>query len=368
MPQSEDLPHPDLAADREALSLAWPEIVKRLTEIIGKKLAAHIAGVKDVRALDRWINGTEPYGDVEERLRFAYQVVRALSQHDSPRIVQAWLTGVNPELGDRVPLRVLRDGDLSTGAPEILGAARAFIAEARFARQNWAEVQSLSTSQHHYLLASRAIGEQGIAAFLLGDIATAKKDVLKAWMIAMVADPAAHIRYASMYGTGLAELHKYKEAMGHSTRQSRLQTRRVGSRTQQSPSRRRSRHSAALEKTGKPWHWQQRRCGGFQATTRLTVIQCDQTTVWVIPKIVCREEVGRSLQGPVCFVLRERLQHGNNLDCSTGAFSARRRGLGIFALAALTRLLNKCVRVFFDPICGFLEKDRLRLNPERPVP
>jgi hypothetical protein len=35
------------------------------------------------------------------------------------------------------------------------------------ARQTWAEVQSLATSQHHYLLASRAIGEQGIAAFLL---------------------------------------------------------------------------------------------------------------------------------------------------------------------------------------------------------
>ena len=100
-------PRPDLAAHREALSLAWPELVTRLTEIIGRKLTAYIAGVKDVRALDRWINGTEPYRDVEDRLRFAYQVVRTLSQHDSPKVVQAWLTGVNPELGDRVPLRVL---------------------------------------------------------------------------------------------------------------------------------------------------------------------------------------------------------------------------------------------------------------------
>jgi CHAT domain-containing protein len=86
--------------------------------------------------------------------------------------------------------------------------------DSEMARQTWSEVQSLATSQHHYLLASRAIGEQGIAAFLLGDMATAKKDVLKAWMIAKVVDPAAHIRYASMYGTGLVELHKYKEAMG----------------------------------------------------------------------------------------------------------------------------------------------------------
>jgi hypothetical protein len=41
--------------------------------------------------------------------------------------VQAWLTGVNPELGDRVPLRLLREGDLEVIAPEVLAAARAFI-------------------------------------------------------------------------------------------------------------------------------------------------------------------------------------------------------------------------------------------------
>ena len=82
------------------------------------------------------------------------------------------------------------------------------------ARQTWAQVEALAVRQHHYLLASRAIGEQGIAAFLLGDIATAKKDVVKAWTIAKIADPAAQIRYASMYGVGLVELHKYKEALG----------------------------------------------------------------------------------------------------------------------------------------------------------
>jgi hypothetical protein len=130
MHQSEGPPRPDLAAHREALSLALPEIVRRLTEIAGRKLTAYIARVKDVGTLDTWINGTEPCGNVEERLRFTYQVVRTLSQHGSPKIVQAWLTGVNPELGDRVPLRVLRDGVLDTVAPEILGAGRAFIAGA----------------------------------------------------------------------------------------------------------------------------------------------------------------------------------------------------------------------------------------------
>ncbi|WP_263349704.1 CHAT domain-containing protein [Acidicapsa acidisoli] len=82
------------------------------------------------------------------------------------------------------------------------------------AQKTWTEVETLALRQHHYLLASRASGEQGIAAFLLGDIATAKKKVVRAWMIAKAADPGAHIRYASMYGTGLVELHKYKEALG----------------------------------------------------------------------------------------------------------------------------------------------------------
>jgi len=86
--------------------------------------------------------------------------------------------------------------------------------DAGMACRTWAEVETLALHKHHYLLASRAIGEQGIAAFLLGDITTAKKDVLRAWMIAKVADPAAHVRYASMFGTGLVALHKYREALG----------------------------------------------------------------------------------------------------------------------------------------------------------
>jgi len=85
--------------------------------------------------------------------------------------------------------------------------------DAGMARATWAKVERLAIRQHHFLLASRAVGEQGIAAFLLGDITAAKKDVLRAWMVAKVSDPAAHIRYASVYGAGLVELHKYQEAL-----------------------------------------------------------------------------------------------------------------------------------------------------------
>jgi hypothetical protein len=65
-------PRPDLAAHREAISLQWSDVVNRVVELLGKKLTAYIAGVKDVRALDRWLARTAPYGDVEARLRFRF--------------------------------------------------------------------------------------------------------------------------------------------------------------------------------------------------------------------------------------------------------------------------------------------------------
>jgi len=122
------LPRPDLFAHREALRLPASKVVEKLVEIVGRKLTAYIGGVKDARAVDRWISGGEIYGDAEARLRFAFQVIRALSEHDSPAVVQAWLTGVNPELGDRVPLRIMRENEVDAVAPSILSAARAFLA------------------------------------------------------------------------------------------------------------------------------------------------------------------------------------------------------------------------------------------------
>jgi CHAT domain-containing protein len=60
----------------------------------------------------------------------------------------------------------------------------------------------------------RETGNVFIAAYLQGDIATAKKQVYTAYLVAKVADPAARVRYASMYGTGQVEQHRYREALG----------------------------------------------------------------------------------------------------------------------------------------------------------
>lgn len=86
--------------------------------------------------------------------------------------------------------------------------------DAATARSTWIQVAELARHLNHFQLAIRAIGEQGIAAFILGDIGAAKKDVLEAWTLAKVLhDPAASVRYASVYGDGLVELRRYKEAL-----------------------------------------------------------------------------------------------------------------------------------------------------------
>jgi hypothetical protein len=118
---------PGLRAHVESTRLSFQELVTRLAAIIGRKLTAYIAGV-NVRTVDRWVQGSSPYGDAEARLRFTYQVIVPLADHDKPAVVQSWLTGINPELEDRTPIRLLREQDLEAVGPELLGAARAFIA------------------------------------------------------------------------------------------------------------------------------------------------------------------------------------------------------------------------------------------------
>jgi len=57
-----------LKAHRESLSLPFPELVSRLVALIGRKLTAYVAGVKDARAIDRWKEGNAPYRDVESAI------------------------------------------------------------------------------------------------------------------------------------------------------------------------------------------------------------------------------------------------------------------------------------------------------------
>jgi CHAT domain-containing protein len=167
--------------------------------------------------LNAWIEAGPLYRQAELEFRSQGDLSKALyayvseipAQSESSTTIPNQIAVLRGDLG----LPEARDPETRLRILTILGMLETNY-DAGMARATWTQVENIALARHHYLLASRAVGEQGIAAFLLGDIATAKKDVLRAWMVAKVADPAAGIRYASVYGTGLVQLHKYSEALG----------------------------------------------------------------------------------------------------------------------------------------------------------
>jgi hypothetical protein len=122
------LARPDLEAHRQAITAAFPEVVRSLVAIVGRKQTAYIASIKDARAIDRWMENAAPQKDVEQRVRLAYHVAAMLRSTDSEGVVQAWFVGLNPELDDDVPIKLLREGSLEVDGKRVLNAARAFVA------------------------------------------------------------------------------------------------------------------------------------------------------------------------------------------------------------------------------------------------
>lgn len=119
---------PDLEAYDHAARVEFPVVVKELCDILGPKLVAYIAEVREVRAVRQWSSDErEARPPIPERLRFALQVALLISHHDSPGVARAWFQGLNPQLDDRSAARLLRSGDLDDVGPLILSAARAFV-------------------------------------------------------------------------------------------------------------------------------------------------------------------------------------------------------------------------------------------------
>jgi hypothetical protein len=119
---------PDYAAHIRAVRSSFPEVVSALREILGAKLCAYLGSVKETRAVNEWAEGVrEPSDAVQRRLRLALQVAGAIAEVDGAEVTRAWFQGLNPQLGDRSPGRLLREGDLDEVGPEVIGAERAFL-------------------------------------------------------------------------------------------------------------------------------------------------------------------------------------------------------------------------------------------------
>ena len=121
-------PRPDLEAHAHAVRADFPTVASELRSLLGARLVAYLGSVKETRAVHEWADEDRRPGElVQRRLRLALQVGRMIAADDGAEIAQAWFQGLNPELDDRSPARLLREGDLDEVGPLVVAAARAFL-------------------------------------------------------------------------------------------------------------------------------------------------------------------------------------------------------------------------------------------------
>ena len=120
---------PDYDAHARATRPAFPEVVREVRDILGARLCAYLGSVKETRAVHQWADGSRaPGAEVQRRLRVALQAAAPIAAADSAAVAQAWFQGLNPQLDDRSPAHLLREGDLDEVGPAVIGAARSFLA------------------------------------------------------------------------------------------------------------------------------------------------------------------------------------------------------------------------------------------------
>ena len=120
---------PDYDAHARATRSTFPEVTGELRDILGARLCAYLGSVKETRAVHQWADGSRaPSTEVQRRLRVALQTAAPIAGADSAAVAQAWFQGLNPQLDDRSPAHLLREGDLDEIGPAVIGAARSFLA------------------------------------------------------------------------------------------------------------------------------------------------------------------------------------------------------------------------------------------------
>src|SRR4051812_24632976 len=146
----------------------------------------------DLSWLNSWIQAEPLYRQAEQQFVQRHQLSRALYARVSQMPAHSESSISFPEqiatLRADLDLPEAKDPETRLRILTILGMLEVNY-DSGMARQTWSDVESLANRRHHYLQSVRAIGEQGIAAYLLGDMTTAKKDVVKAWTLSKVLDP-----------------------------------------------------------------------------------------------------------------------------------------------------------------------------------
>ena len=103
-----------------------PKIVDDLRVALGAKLVAYIAGVSETRTVRAWAEASRrPTPAAEDRLRLAHRIVTLISQSEGEAVVSTWFQGMNPQLEDRSPARVLHEDSFDEAGARVLAAANA---------------------------------------------------------------------------------------------------------------------------------------------------------------------------------------------------------------------------------------------------
>lgn len=88
-----------------------PVLVQWLCGVLTPELVVHLAGAREPAMVRWWASGRlVPSGPEEHRLRFAYSLLRRIEDLQGREAAQAWFMAVNTRLGQRSPLRAIREG------------------------------------------------------------------------------------------------------------------------------------------------------------------------------------------------------------------------------------------------------------------
>jgi hypothetical protein len=119
---------PDYAAHQQAVRATFPQVASMLRDLLGARLCAYLGSVNETRAVHEWADGTrKPSAATQRRLRLALQVALAIAEADGPDVARAWFWGLNPQLEDNSPARLVREGDPDEVGPAVIAAERAFL-------------------------------------------------------------------------------------------------------------------------------------------------------------------------------------------------------------------------------------------------
>lgn len=118
----------DVGAHEHAMEIPIEDVVRELVALLGATTVAVVGGVKETRAVTQWLSGRAPQRP--HVLRFALQLGSMIANQGTNEIARAWFHGSNPQLGDAIPMMLLRDGELRDIQSPLLAAARSFAARA----------------------------------------------------------------------------------------------------------------------------------------------------------------------------------------------------------------------------------------------